>query len=165
MKTNSGTILMNNLQKAEEIALKLLKVRHSRRKLAEKLMYKGFSRDIITEVCDKMEQLGYINDRDYAEAFVHDCVMLRRYGPRKIRQALYQRGISGEHYSRSMENVDEEIHLENLRFLLTKFSSGMEALSSYDAGRFYRKMEARGFFRNQIESVLSEIEILEEYSE
>lgn len=156
---------MNNLQKAEETALKLLRIRHSRRKLAEKLMRKGFPRDIVTEVCDKMESLGYINDSDYAEAFVHDCIMLHRYGPRKIRQSLYQRGISVEHFSHAMESVDGEIHLENLRFLLTKFTGGEETLSRCDAGRFYRKMEARGFLRSQIETVLSEIEIVEEYSE
>lgn len=153
---------MNSLQKAEETALKLLRVRHSRRKLAEKLMRKGFPRDIVTGVCDKMEGLGYINDADYAEAFVHDCVMLHRYGPRKIRQALYQRGISGEHFSRAMDEVDEEIHLENLRFLLVKFIGGEEIITSCDAGRFYRKMENRGFLRSQIEAVLSEIEIIED---
>ena len=155
---------MNNLQNAEETALKLLKVRHSKRKLAEKLMRKGFPRDITTEVCEKMERLGYINDSDYAEAFVHDCVMLHRYGPLKIRRALYQRGISGEFFSRAMESVDEEIHLENLRFLLTKFMGDEKCLTSYDAGRFYRKTEARGFLRSQIETVLSEIEILEDDS-
>ena len=154
---------MNNLQKAEETALKLLKVRHSKRKLAEKLFRKGFPRDIVTEVCDKMESLGYINDGDYAEAFVHDCVMLHRYGPRKIRQALFSRGIGTEHFSIAMESVDEGIHLENLRFLLVKFTGGDDSLTPYDAGRFYRKMEARGFLRSQIEAVLSEIEITEPY--
>jgi len=157
---------MNNsdLQKAEEVALKLLKLRHSRRKLAEKLIRKGFPRDIVNRVCDKMEELGYINDSDYARAFVHDCVMLHRYGPRKIRQALYQRGIGSEHFSHAIEEVDEEIHLENLRFLLARFTNIEESLTPYDAGRFYRKMEARGFLRSQIETVLSEIEILEEDS-
>lgn len=160
-----GTILMNNdFEKAEEIALKLLKTRHTKRRLAEKLMRRDFSRETIAEVCEKMERLGYINDSDYAEAFVHDCVMLHRYGPRKIRQALFTRGINGELSSRALQGIDEEMHLENLRFLLAKATLGEDFLSEYEAGRFYRKMESRGFLRSQIETVLSEIDILEENS-
>lgn len=149
-------------EKAEEMALKLLKSRQTVRKLNEKLRRKGFDRETAELVCEKMKQLGYLNDADYAEAFVHDCTFIRRYGPRKIRQALFQRGICSSDAKSALEQLDEEIHLENLRFLLIKATDGTDTLTEYEAGRFYRRMISRGFLHGQIEAVLAEITVTQE---
>ena len=145
---------MNNTEKAENVALKLLRRRYSKRKLCQKLREKGFSAEIIQETADKMENLGYINDSDYARAFVHDCILLNKYGPRKIKQALFNRGIPGTLTDEALSEYDDEVHIENIKTLLLRFSGG-EKLSPEDAAKFYRRMESRGFLRHHIEEVLS----------
>ncbi len=150
-----------NSEKATEIALKLLHRRYSRRKLYLKLREKGFSAEICEETVSKMEKLGYIDDKDYAEAFVHDCIFLQKYGPRKIKDGLFRRGISSQHCGEALSRYDDEIHLENIRTFLLKFTDD-DTLSPYDAAKFFRRMESRGFYRKQIEEVLSEITIIDE---
>lgn len=154
---------MNNTEKAESVALKLLRRRYSKRKLCQKLREKGFSLEVVQEVADKMENLGYINDRDYAHAFVHDCILLNKYGPRKIKQALFNRGIPGTLTDEALSEYDDEVHIENIKTLLLRFS-GDEKLSSEDAAKFYRRMETRGFLRRHIEEVLRG-HISDDYSE
>lgn len=151
---------MSNEQ-AEKAALKLLKNRQTRLQLTQKLYKKGFPRSVIDEVCDKMERLGYLNDTDYAEAFVHDCVLIYRYGPLKIRQALYRRGIPSAMAANAMAVYDQEVFLDNLRFMLAKEASD-DTVDRYTAARFYRRMESKGYYRSQIDAVLSEVDITDE---
>lgn len=154
---------MNNTEKAENVALKLLRRRYSRRKFCQKLREKGFSAETIQETADKMEKLGYINDRDYAHAFVHDCIFLKKYGPRKIKQGLFERGINKNLTDEALSEYDDEVHIENINTLLLRFSGG-EKMSTEDAAKFYRRMESRGFLRRHIEEVLS-THISDDYSE
>ena len=154
---------MNNTEKAEGIALKLLKRRYSRKKLCQKLREKGFSWEVVQETANKMEKLGYINDADYARAYVHDCIFLNKYGPRKIKQSLFGRGISGNITDEALAEYDEEVHIENIKALLSRFSGG-EKISPEDAAKFFRRMETRGFLRRHIEEVLS-AEVIDDYSE
>ncbi len=154
---------MNNTEKAENVALKLLRRRYSKRKLCQKLREKGFSVDVVQETADKMEKLGYINDSDYARAFVHDSIMLNKYGPRKIKQALFNRGIPGTLTDEALSEYDDEVHIENIKTLLLRFFGG-EKLSSEDAAKFYRRMESRGFLRRHIEEVLED-QVSDDYSE
>ena len=149
-------------EKAEETALKLLRMRRSKRDLENRLRQKGFPADIVAGVTEKMQRLGYINDLDYAMAFVHDSMLLSRFGPKKIRMSLYQHGIPGNVISCAMESADEEIYLDSLRFFMAKEFGAQEEISQAAAGKFQRRMLSRGFLMRQIETVMSDITITEE---
>ncbi|MDP4119001.1 MAG: RecX family transcriptional regulator [Bacillota bacterium] len=155
--------MSENFEKASETALKLLKFRNTRRGLIDKLRRKGFEKEISEAVADKMEKLGYINDEDYANAYVSDCITLCRYGRRKIRLGLAQRGVDKAAAEKALKMTDEEQDLENLRYFLLKAFDDEECITAVDAEKFRKKMTNRGFLRGQIDTVLSEKTII--YSE
>lgn len=49
----------------------------------------------IAAICDRMEELGYLNDADYALRVVRHY-SARGYGPNKLRDELYRRGVPRE---------------------------------------------------------------------
>ena len=59
-----------------------------------KLKTQGFDEDIIMEVIEYLKELGYINDDDYVDAYIRQCMRLLDYSTYEIRQKLLQKGIN-----------------------------------------------------------------------
>lgn len=91
-------------QKAKEKAFSLLSFKSfSRRQLGERLG-RDFSEDCVEEVLDRLEELGLLNDADYALRCARDLFALKHYAPSRVRQELAARGIG----SNDIEDVMEE---------------------------------------------------------
>ena len=90
---------MNSDPKASlfEKAVSLLNYRaHSRKELAEKLRRKtGCGETELSEVLDRLEQLGLLDDRSYAASVVRSCAR-KGYGAQRVAAELSRRGISKE---------------------------------------------------------------------
>ena len=46
------------------------------------------------EVIEYLKELGYINDDDYVDAYIRQCMRLLDYSTYEIRQKLLQKGIN-----------------------------------------------------------------------
>lgn len=57
-------------------------------------------------VAGRMEELGLLNDGEYA-AQVARIYAAKGYGPRKIRDELYRRGVPREHWDAALEGLDD----------------------------------------------------------
>jgi len=81
----------------------------------------------------RLEAMGYLDDRAYAQAFVE--TRARRYGPRKLRALLLARGVP--------EEVVEEVLPE------ARVEEALEVLRRYrhrqDKARAVRFLQGRGF--------------------
>ena len=74
-------------------ALKLLGFRAmSRRELVDKLTQKGESPEDAQEAADYLEELGYLDDAQYAASLVRHYAG-KGYGPGRVRQELFRRGV------------------------------------------------------------------------
>lgn len=77
----------------KEKALNLLARKpQSRRELERKLAEWGAGPEEGTAICDRMEELGYLNDAAYAAQVVRHY-SAKGYGGRRLRDELYRRGI------------------------------------------------------------------------
>ncbi len=78
-------------------AVNLLNYRaHSRKELADKLKRKtGCEDEKLDAVLDRLEDLGFLNDRNYASSVVRSCAR-KGYGLRRADAELIRRGISKE---------------------------------------------------------------------
>ena len=65
----------------------------SRKKLYEKLTRFGIESEVADAACDKMEEQGFINDERLAENLAQRYASSKKWGPRRISQELYQKGI------------------------------------------------------------------------
>ncbi len=93
----------SELRRASIRAMYLINERdYSYIELFEKLS-KNYDEDICYEVADKMAQKGFINDRRYASQIVYSYMECKRYGPKRVRQELYKRGIRGSLAEEALE--------------------------------------------------------------
>ena len=66
------------------------------------------------EAADRLTDLGLLNDGEYARAVVRHYAA-KGYGPRKIRDELYRRGVPREYWEEAMEEREpDESQLEKL---------------------------------------------------
>lgn len=91
----------------KEKALSLLSRKpQSRKELGRKLAEWGASDRERDEVCDRLEELGYLNDAGYAAQVVR-YYSARGYGERKLRDELYRRGIPRELWQEAMDQAED----------------------------------------------------------
>lgn len=84
------------LAAAKGRALRILGKRSmSRREIADRLVRRGESEETAAETADWLERIGAVNDAEFASLIVRHYAQ-RGYGPARIRDELYRRGIPRE---------------------------------------------------------------------
>ena len=104
----------NHAPKAEEKnpllekAVNLLSFRaHSRKELADKLKQKTGCGDAeLDEVLNRLEELGFLNDRTYAASVVRSCVR-KGYGAKRALSELSRRGVPKELREEALEEMPQ----------------------------------------------------------
>lgn len=101
-------IYENDLRRARERALYLMESRdHSYRELFDKLE-KNYSEDICFEVCNRLAEIGVINDRRYAEKLCRHLFEVKKLGRYRVKQEMRLKGLGSEIIEEAMENFSEE---------------------------------------------------------
>lgn len=91
-----------------EKAVSLLNYRaHSRKELSDKLKHKTGCKDAeLEEVLDRLEELGFLNDRTYASSVVRSCAR-KGYGVQRAFSELARRGIPKELREEALADMPE----------------------------------------------------------
>ena len=90
-----------------ERALELLSRKpQSRRELTRKLNEWGAGPEEADAVCDRMEELGYLNEAAYAARIV-EVYSARGFGEKKLRDELYRRGVPREEWDEALARVED----------------------------------------------------------
>ncbi|MBQ9974221.1 MAG: regulatory protein RecX [Oscillospiraceae bacterium] len=91
----------------KEKALSLLTVKpQSRRELERKLEQWEANEQETASVCDRMEELGLLNDETYALQVVRHY-SAKGYGVHKLRDELYRRGVPRELWQSALEQAQD----------------------------------------------------------
>ena len=95
----------------------------SRRELERKLGEWEAGDEETALICVRMEELGFLNDREYAARVVRHY-SAKGYGPRKLRDELYHRGVPRELWDEALEQMaDSE---DTIDALIEKKLAGRE---------------------------------------
>ncbi|GLV47227.1 regulatory protein RecX [Thermus sp. LT1-2-5] len=117
-------------------ALKLLARRGlSRARLREKLLAR-FPEAEAEAALARLEQLGYLDDRAFAETFV---AARRKYGPAKLRHLLLAQGVAEEVVEEVLGEVGEEEVLQAALKVLRRYPR------RHDQVKAVRFLQGRGF--------------------
>jgi len=130
-----------------EKAVSLLNYRaHSRKELADKLKQKTGCGDAeLNEVLDRLEELGFLNDRTYAAAVVRSCAR-KGYGAQRALSELSRRGIPKELREEALAEMPEDSGaLERLIRIKLKDPSDRDEVRKVTAA-----MVRRGFSWDEI---------------
>lgn len=93
--------------KAKDRALNLLTARlMSRKELIKKLVEKETAESEATEIADWLERLNLLNDETYAHTLVRHYAA-KGYGPYKLKDELYRRGVPKEYWDAALGEVGE----------------------------------------------------------
>lgn len=103
------------------IALKYIKVRiRSEKELNIYLTKKQYSSSLIEKAIEILKKQGYLNDKNYVKAFIHDKIYLSNDGPIKIKEELRKNNIEDDIIDKNLNEFSEEIERERITKLISK---------------------------------------------
>jgi regulatory protein len=84
-----------------------------------KLLEWEFAPDEASEVIARLQAGGFMDERRYARAFVHDKITLSHWGVLKIRKVLKERKVDDEIIREALCSIDKLTQERNLACLLS----------------------------------------------
>lgn len=94
-----------------------------------KLKKSNFSDDTIDEVINYLIKIDYINDEEYVDAYIRQCMHLLNYSIFEIKQKLLQKGIKKYIIEEKVENLKEtDYENELMKKLLNGKLKNMEEI-------------------------------------
>lgn len=138
-----------------ERALELLSRKpQSRRELTRKLNEWGAGPEEADAVCDRMEELGYLNEAAYAARIV-EVYSARGFGEKKLLDELYRRGVPREEWDEALARVEDSTQAidDFLKKKLTGWTGDRKQLQKVTAA-----LARRGFSWPDIRDALARYE-------
>ena len=137
-------------EEARKRALSLVEKRdYSRKMLIDKLTEKGASDEDAADVADWLCSVGVIDDQRYAGLVVRHYAR-KGYGPRRIREELFRRGIDRELWADSLEELPDTD--ETITRLLSGKLRGSTDRGDMERARNY--LLRRGYSREEVRAAL-----------
>lgn len=125
-KTLREILFDNDVRRAYHRALYLLEGQSYSYHMLFLKLQNNYDEAVCFEVMDRLTELGIINDWKYAENAARRAAEIKLYGPRRIRQILYQKGIPKTVIDETVEPyTDNEYQTEQVTELLYKKYSRM----------------------------------------
>lgn len=148
----------DELSRAKYAALFYLSRRAlTERQLREKLEKKEYSSGIIDETLEYLKELGYIDDRDYAQRYAKDAAEIKKHGISRIRLDLRKKGISPEDIDEALQELDLDT-ADSLRSLIEEKSASLDLSDKKQRARLVNFLLRRGYKFDEINSALGEME-------
>ena len=134
--------------KARDCAYRLLSYRpRSQREIIDRLARRGFDRETIDAVVNYLKQLNYINDSQFARAWVENRILTKPMGLFLLKQELRNKGISNEIVDEVIDGVNRDY--DEYRIAKNLFLSRWPRYSHLDRTtsrrRIYAYLKRRGF--------------------
>lgn len=122
----------------------------SRRELERKLTEWGADGEETAAICDRLEELGYLNDGEYAARVVRHY-SAKGFGVRKLRDELYRRGVPRELWEDALAQAEDPG--EAIDAFLAKKLAGT-AMDRADLKRASDALARRGYSWTEIGDAL-----------
>ena len=150
---------LDAVSRAKESAVRLLGVRpRSRRELEDRLARKGFDETTISIAIERMEELGYVDDEDFARFWIENRVRNRPRGKRLMASELRNKGVSKS----AIDSALAETEIDEVADAINLARRRSSQLSGLDRTAWRRRMtgylQRRGFGWDAIKSALATVE-------
>lgn len=122
----------------------------SRREMEQKLHSWEAGEEETAAICDRMEELGFLDDADYALRVVRHY-SAKGFGPRKLKDELYRRGVPREFWEDALGQV--ETNADALDTFLAKKLAGKE-LDCKELKKVSDALVRRGYSWSEIDEAI-----------
>ena len=124
---------------------------HTRKQMEFKLLKREFSAETVAGILDFLEDRGYIDDRDYAEAWIQSRVSRHPEGRTRLYAGLLKRGIHRSIASGVLDHIaGPEIMARSVKHAAEK----MLRKATLSEEILVKKLQGRGFTRLEIRQYL-----------
>lgn len=161
----------NLLSQSEKLKIKdsafrfLARRHHSFHEIFKKLLNKGYKKEDISEVLEKLKRDGFVDDLLFANAFVEEKLTKKKLGLIKVKAELMKKGVDRKIIDMSLSHVDNSIMEANAELLIEKKIKFLKEKES-DAKKIKQKLfsflYSRGFDSEIITSALNKMNIGED---
>ena len=122
---------LEHLEKVDKLKTKILKyIFYKKRTEAEIIeKFKNEDNDILDETIENLKELGYINDENYVDRFMHEAIALKNLSIFELKYKLYSKGVKEdviEKYISDNSEMLEEYELLSARNIVNKKKESME---------------------------------------
>lgn len=150
---------VDEISRATNQAVRLLAHRpRARRELQTRLRRNGFSDQAISAALNRMEELGYINDQQFATYWVENRAEHRPRGRRLIAQELRAKGVAPDVIEQAVDEAEIDEYGQALE-LARQRSGRMQGLESQVwRRRMAGFLQRRGYSMEIVRRVLEELE-------
>ena len=158
----------SQVEAARNAALGLLTRRmRTNREIEEALASRGFPKEVVSKVTERLGSVGLINDSEYAGAFLRTSLKLRPRSYKVLRAELIKKGVSPEIANGAIrESLKSAPEVDVARGVFAKVSRRYEKLPQRERKRkLFSFLGRRGFSLDTISDLLREGDLLGEGEE
>ena len=150
-----AVVYANDFRRAKERALYLLDYKDYSYVSMYKKLADNYPEQLCFDVCDKLAQLGVIDDRRYAAALARHYMEVKRFGRYRAVREMMQKGVSRALAEEALEPFDDTVR-ERLRELIEK--KYLRRIEDEDSmNKVKNALVRQGYSYSDINAVMSEI--------
>ncbi len=117
----------------------------------------------VYDCVERLKELGYLNDEQFAADFIATRLSTKPVSRRKLREQLYSHKLEAEVIQEALEAVTDAVEEENAAQVAAKFWRQFEGLEEYERKvRVIRRLLGRGYdmglARAKVEAVIGDLE-------
>jgi len=129
---------------------------HLQKELERKLRVKKYSRPIIERTLEHLREKKYLNDEDFIRRFIKEEIRLKKSGPLRIAQKLFQKGAAPEAVKHVLQKTyPEEIQRQTAAVLVQKKWPVLKSAYPQKAAlKLFSFLKQKGFYMETIKTVL-----------
>lgn len=150
-----AVVYANDFRRAKERALYLLDYKDYSYVSMYKKLAENYPEQLCFDVCDRLAQLGVIDDRRYAAALARHYMEVKRFGRYRAVREMMQKGVSRALAEEALEPFDDTVR-ERLRELIEK--KYLRRIDDEDSmNKVKNALVRQGYSYSDINAVMSEI--------
>lgn len=150
----------DEVKKAQNLALQYLSYRmRSEKEVTDYLLKKSIDEPTIKEVMHQLRDFRYINDEEFAIAYVRTQCKTTSKGPQVIRQELNEKGIEEQHLKTALKEFPQQQQIETAVKVTEKIIQQDRKLSQHQLKqKIEQTLQRKGFPFSIINIALEEVE-------
>ena len=100
----------------------------------------------VQQTVDRLQELGYLNDKEFAGEFVRTRLNTKPVSRYKLQEQLYSHELPREIVEQALEVVDDDMEKQNAVLVAKKYAQQMQNLPRQERDRrLMQRMVGRGF--------------------
>lgn len=103
-------------------------------------------KDEAERIINKLQQQGFVDEKRYAAAFVHDKLFFAKWGRVKISNMLWQKRIPESIIADALNTIDDDEYIAILKDVINSKKRGIKGKTEYEKSvKLIKSVASRGF--------------------